>query len=323
MDRIPLVSVFCPTYNHEKYIRQCLEGFVMQQTNFQIEVIVQDDASTDGTSKIVKEFAEKYSFIIPRIHEVNIYSQGKDLNEYFYNNARGKYIAMCEGDDYWTNPLKLQKQVDFLEANEEYGMVYTRAKVFNQKKQTFLKRINGEEYINYEGLLQKNTIPTLTSLFRRDILIGYYKAVGDNLYKWKIGDYPLWLYISKVKNIHFISNVTGTYRLNEESASQTKSHTKKLEYLESIFNVQEYFSLLHCVDKIVYNKITNNYFRRAIYSAIITKNNYLVSKIKSYMKTQKLYFSFIIVILIQLINTDSLINQFCAKILNMLWKRKI
>ena len=128
----PFVSVFCPTYNHEKYIRQCLEGIVMQETSFQIEVIVQDDASTDGTTAIIKEFAKRYAFIIPIIHEVNIYSLGRNLNEYWLKNARGKYMAFCEGDDYWTDPLKLQKQVDFLEANLDYSFCGHSVEIFNQ-----------------------------------------------------------------------------------------------------------------------------------------------------------------------------------------------
>ena len=101
----PLVSIFCPTYNHENYIRQCLDGIVMQKCTFQIEVIVQDDASNDKTALIITEFSDKYNFIIPVFHCENYYSRGKDINEYFFKNAKGKYIAICEGDDYWTRSI--------------------------------------------------------------------------------------------------------------------------------------------------------------------------------------------------------------------------
>jgi len=123
----PLVSVVCLTYNHEAYIRECLDGFVMQQTNFPIEIIVHDDASTDSTVTIVKEYEERYPHLFNNIcRSENWYSQGKDIWGYlFTKKAKGKYITLCEGDDYWTDPLKLQKQVDFLEASSEFGMCYT------------------------------------------------------------------------------------------------------------------------------------------------------------------------------------------------------
>ena len=122
-----MVAISCITYNHEPYIRQCLEGFVMQKTNFKFVAIVHDDASTDGTATIVREYAEKYPDIIKPIYETeNQYSKhdgslGRIMNDAIANTG-AKYIALCEGDDYWTDPCKLQKQVDFLEANEGYSL---------------------------------------------------------------------------------------------------------------------------------------------------------------------------------------------------------
>lgn len=123
-DNCPLVSISCITYNHAPYIRQCLDGFMMQQTNFAFEVLIHDDASTDGTTEIIKEYEEKYPDIIkPLYEEENQWVKGRRGSAVFnFPRATGKYIAMCEGDDYWTDPLKLQKQVDFLEANPEYVM---------------------------------------------------------------------------------------------------------------------------------------------------------------------------------------------------------
>ena len=110
-----LVTVKCTVYNHEPYLRQCLDGFVMQKTNFAFEVLVHDDASTDGSKAIIEEYAERYPNIIKPMYEtVNQYQIGgfyriiQLMNKY----VQGKYIAICEGDDYWIDPLKLQKQVD-------------------------------------------------------------------------------------------------------------------------------------------------------------------------------------------------------------------
>ena len=118
------VSIVCNAFNHEKYIRKALEGFVMQKTTFPFEILVHDDASTDGTAAIIREFEEKYPEIMKPIYETeNLYSK-KDgsLPRLQYGRVQGKYIAVCEGDDYWTDPLKLQKQYDALEAHPEIDM---------------------------------------------------------------------------------------------------------------------------------------------------------------------------------------------------------
>ena len=132
MNSQPLVSICCLTYNHAPFIRQCLDGFLMQITDFPIEILIHDDASTDGTDAIIQEYAEKYpDLFFPLFEKENQFSKGKssvmDI-EYNYTRAKGKYIAYCEGDDYWTDPMKLQRQVDFLEANPEYSVCFHRCR---------------------------------------------------------------------------------------------------------------------------------------------------------------------------------------------------
>lgn len=132
MCRTPLVSVCCITYNHAPFIRKCLDGFLMQEPPTSciglpkhewIEILIHDDCSTDGTTEIIKEYAAKYpDLIFPIYEEINQYSNGKagEIDFYNYKRAKGKYIAYCEGDDYWTEPMKLRWQVDFMDENEEY-----------------------------------------------------------------------------------------------------------------------------------------------------------------------------------------------------------
>ena len=120
MNEKPIVSICCITFNHARYIRACLDGFIMQKTNFSFEVLINDDCSTDGTIDILKEYSERYPNIIkPIFHDENQYSKGirRILATFVYPKVKGKYVALCEGDDYWTDPLKLQKEVDFLESN--------------------------------------------------------------------------------------------------------------------------------------------------------------------------------------------------------------
>lgn len=115
------VSVICNAYNHEAYIRDTLEGFVMQKTNFLFEILVHDDASTDNTADVIREYEEKYPELIKPIYQtVNQYSQGIPISKTFqFPRVRGKYIALCEGDDYWIDPHKLQKQYDAMEKHPE------------------------------------------------------------------------------------------------------------------------------------------------------------------------------------------------------------
>lgn len=113
-----MVSIYCLAYNHEKYIRKTLDGFFNQDVNFRIEIIIHDDSSTDHTADIIREYQKKHSNIIAIFQKENQYSKGKDIvREYIRPHVRGKYVAICEGDDYWTDTLKLQKQINVLENN--------------------------------------------------------------------------------------------------------------------------------------------------------------------------------------------------------------
>ena len=110
--KTPLVSICCLCYNHEKFIRQCIEGFLIQKVNFDIEIIINDDASQDDSVRIITEYQSKYpNLFVCVFQKENQYSKGVNLLSLIFSKARGKYIAYCEGDDYWTDPLKLQKQV--------------------------------------------------------------------------------------------------------------------------------------------------------------------------------------------------------------------
>ena len=186
METLPLVSICCITYNHAPFIRKCLDGFLMQETKFPIEILIHDDASSDGTDGIIREYAEKYPDLIYPIFEfVNQYSRGNQnvIDFYNYRRAKGKYIAYCEGDDYWTDPDKLQKQVDFMELHPDYSVCFHRCKYFDENKGTYHEdscygllsgRAEGIEISLNEFFHQWITQP-LTMVFR----------VADFSYEWQ------------------------------------------------------------------------------------------------------------------------------------------
>ena len=184
MSQDPLLTIRCLVYNHEPFLRQCLDGFVMQQTNFPFEAIVHDDASTDGSAAIIREYAEKYPDIIKPIYETeNQYSKhdgsiGRIMDAAIHPNS--KYIAFCEGDDYWTDPHKLQLQVDFLESHPDYVICSHDYIYYFGDTNEFAEKSNfantpsdneseGEEYVDYslESFFKRFWVRPLTCVYRR------------------------------------------------------------------------------------------------------------------------------------------------------------
>lgn len=277
-----IVSIICLAYNHEQYIRQCIEGFITQKTNFAFEIIIHDDASTDNTAVIIKEYEEKFPHIIKPIYQKeNQYSKGIKIGKtYLYPKVQGKYIAECEGDDYWIDPYKLQKQVDILENNPNYGLCYTSAKVYNQKKECF-SNILSLEYQNFESLLIHNPITTLTVLYRKSFLESYYININPENKGWLMGDYPLWLWIASQSHIYFIKDITAVYRHLENSASHHTNPQKQERFNASIRDVRIFFQKLILPNKDLEDKFNDDFYRRnALFGITHNNRNYCFSNIK-------------------------------------------
>jgi len=222
----PTVTVWCLTYNQKEFIRDALDGFVMQKTSFPFEVIVHDDASTDGTTDIVNDFAHKFPNIIkPMIETENQWQKGglkhiiSIMNE---KHLRGKYIAFCEGDDFWTDPLKLQRQVDFLESHPDYSMCFHSAK---KKYET-----NAMAWIDCENIQDKDydatdvfvnwTIPTASVLCRKEAMDFYANLKHSEL----IQNYDIFIILScamvgKLRGMHEQMSV---YRIQSEGLTYNK-----------------------------------------------------------------------------------------------------
>lgn len=268
MEQSPLVSIVCTTYNQEKYIQQTIDGFISQIVNFPIEIIVHDDASTDSTAEIVRDYEINYPGLFHNIYRTeNWYSQGKDIWGYLFTQVvRGKYIAICEGDDYWIDPYKLQKQVDFLEKNEDFGLIYALAKKYIQSKGTF-SHVIGDEVKDVEELLVRNKIPTLTVLSRTYLLQEYISFRKDK--RWKMEDYPLWLYVASKSKIKFDKVLVAVYRVLENSASHSTSLTQRENFIESVFEIKQFY-----VDYFgwKYNSFEQDYYYELFENAYQFKN---------------------------------------------------
>ncbi len=244
-----IVSVVCLTYNHAPYIRQCLDGFVMQKTNFRYEVIIHDDASTDDTPSIIKEYVQIYpDLFIPILQKENQYSQHVKIGDTFiYPICKGKYIAYCEGDDYWTDPDKLQRQVDFLDAHSEYAAVAENGLVQNS--------VNNTEYpfnpdpshdIELEEAITKRRFPTAGMLCRKETLDGFNETCRYNI------DTLLWCWIISKGRLRYENIISSVYRKGAQGMTvytepyqlAKTAQAWNLEILR-VFNVEKDFMYAH------------------------------------------------------------------------------
>jgi glycosyltransferase involved in cell wall biosynthesis len=230
------------TYNHEKYIRDAIEGVIMQKTKFAVELIIGEDHSSDQTRKICQEYAEKYSdriFILAERQNLGT------LRNFIrcLGECRGKFIAICEGDDYWTDELKLAKQIDFMERNPGYAMVHTNKNVLLDNK-IYPGGISSNSSGNsFEDLLCSNSICTLTVLARAGIFKESIKKILDKAEKLisVAPDYSFWLEISLRYKIGFIEEVTGVYRFLHESMVHTSNRSKAYNFEKSIIRIKEFY----------------------------------------------------------------------------------
>lgn len=215
MEKEMMVSITCEAYNHEKYIADALESFLMQKTDFSFEILIHDDASTDRTAEIIKEYERKYPDIIKPIYQVeNQYSKGVSVELINSSRASGKYTAMCEGDDYWTDPLKLQKQVDYMEAHPECSMcVHGAYKVSSSRKKVVAKvRPSAESRIfTIEELIEGggDFVATNSIMIARE-KVGEMPAFYLNAV---VGDYPLVIYAALKGNVYYIDEIMSAYRI--------------------------------------------------------------------------------------------------------------
>jgi glycosyltransferase involved in cell wall biosynthesis len=210
----PLVSVMCLAYNHEKYIEDALNGFLIQETDFPFEVLIHDDASTDRTADIIREFEAAYPNIIKPVYQSeNQWSKDKKvIREAQYGRVKGKYLAYCEGDDYWTDRNKLQQQIDTLEKNPQYSMCFHNALILWEgkpnKKRIFCLHKNS--VYNTVDLIEKGWfIPTQSIVHRKDYF--EHKEWMDYVLG---GDYALQLLLSTKGDIVYLDEIMSVYRKN-------------------------------------------------------------------------------------------------------------
>lgn len=279
----PLVSVLMITYNHEQYIRDAIEGVLLQKTTFPIELVIGEDCSTDKTRSICIEYQKKYPDIIRLIlNEKNLGAHLNLIN--VLSSCNGKYIALCEGDDYWTNPNKLQIQIDFLENNPDYvGCCHNVYKV--DKNKNIINKVlpfNTNQDLTLNNLALQNTIPTLSLVFKNDTnLITYLNKFKNPI----VSDYIINLYLAKNGKIKYLNQIMGNYRFHESGVvSSCTYHVHK-----KLFHLTAWVDLINSLKK-DFPEVKNEFNKQIFY---YNENIFILSIIihsKKNIKKLSVYF---------------------------------
>lgn len=252
-----MVSIRCCAFNQAELIGKCLDGFVKQKTNFRFEAVVHDDASTDGTAAVIARYAERYPDIIKPIYEAeNQYSKHDgSLSRIMDAATHGKYVAYCEGDDCWTDPLKLQKQVDWLESHPDCVLVHTdmdvvdtttdkcySAKWRRQKNFNLIQRDWGNRLLPL--LMQgRYSATTLTVCARVDkIRECQEEGLLQSDKKLLMGDTTLWMALSTKGSFHLIPDVCACYHAVSESATHSRNYSNVITFYLSCFDMIDLFA---------------------------------------------------------------------------------
>lgn len=216
------VSIICTTYNHERFVAQALDGFVNQKTSFNFEVIVHDDASMDDTPDIILAYEKRYpGLIAPILQSENLYSRGLSPAAYTYPKARGEYIALCEGDDWWIDPLKLEKQIGYMESNPGCTFCFSNARLYDEGAGRFAsdmlpgteqdqRVLESGDYLDVSDMIKMSFIPTATFVFRKADYLRL-PAFPQEAFR---GDRFLQLVLTSFGYAHYLDEVVSVYRVN-------------------------------------------------------------------------------------------------------------
>ena len=305
-----MVSVSCLVYNHAKYLRKCLDGFVMQKTNFKFEVLIHDDASTDGSQDIIREYEEKYPDIIKPIYQTeNQYSKHISIGKtYQYPRLKGKYIAFCEGDDYWCDDHKLQKQFDIMEMNPDCSICVHRVQdvsecgellnKFRPSDEPILNKFDLNEYLEFISNGKFHPFQTSSYFIRREVSEKINIEAPEYAKISKVGDVVVILTSLTMGKMYYFSDVLSNYRkfsvgswsaILKKSNDNIADNEKNLIDVLELFNEYTNFEHYDMLNDIILSKKINVYILTEQYKLLFEKSNRKLLKKLSY-KERLFYF---------------------------------
>lgn len=230
-----LVTIICLAHNQKDYISDAIDGFLMQKTSFPVEIIIHDDCSTDGTADILRSYEAKHSNKLHCIYQThNHYAESiQTWDDFLFSKAKGKYIAVSDGDDYWTDPYKLQKQVDILEADPTLMACVTGCSVVDKDKnmvQEQMSVVPGNKSGRYsirEFLLESHGWPVTTVVYRntnREAVLQRNIKMENDMF----GDWTMWVALLCDGDYYFLNEITAAYRINPTSQTHTDVDKRRM-----------------------------------------------------------------------------------------------
>ncbi len=261
MTTTPMVSIVCTSYNHGDYLAEAIESFLMQKTDFEVEILIYDDASTDHSPRVIKQYENQYPTLIKPIYQNhNQYSKGVRVELFNHNRAAGKYIAVCEGDDYWTDPYKLQKQVDYMEAHPACSMtVHAADRVLADKKKILstVRPEHGNTVLSVERVIEGggDLVATNTMVYSKEKV----QTLAPFYLNAVVGDYPLIILAALRGTVDYLDENMSAYRVG------VKSSWTERELATSTKRINHYHDMERMFDEI--NEYTNYRYDNALTKA--------------------------------------------------------
>lgn len=296
MNDIPVASIICLTYNHKDYIGQCLDGILSQETDYQYEIIVFDDASTDGTSDIIRDYCSRYNNIVPLIQTENQYSKGLGFvgMEIGLAQSRGRYVAICDGDDFWVDSNKLQVEIDFLEGNPQYGFVFTDFSIVDNKNELKESDVfkNNPGYLEYSFVQQLKSpgyYAPMTWCFRKECIEGLFVPIGSCDFS-----YAVWLHYLSLGNVGYIDQNTARYRFMGGTTSHPSSKQQMYSRQAQLFKEQLMYADHYKVDDEVRNWICSKRYLELLPKAIEYHDDAFCREAKSYFEARGIVYDAIV-----------------------------
>ena len=268
MDKDIIVTVLIVTYNHEEYIEDAIRGVLNQKTEYRYEILIHDDASTDGTRSIIERYQKKYSGIIKtNFHLENLFDKGMSATAIDYEKIAGKYIALCDGDDYWTDAEKLQKQIEFLEDHPEYSMCIHNAEKFNcktgEKKllNTFPKSGTYDQKSQILAGIGTNFPASASYVMRRDLLT----KIPAFFLKPRALDYSLRQYLASKGKVYYFEDVMSVYRVMTRNSYMKETTENREFYNDYTIEMLKFFEEFNIYtdgkyQDIIQNKLNSDYY---------------------------------------------------------------
>lgn len=269
---VPLVSILCITYNHEKYIEECLEGFLMQETTFPVEIIVHDDASTDNTPRILRECSANHPSLFRLIlQQENKLSQNIRPTPIAIAEAKGRYVAFCDGDDYWFDPLKLEQQVKKLEEMPEANLCFHRVRIeavdgkilqFDELPEFALKPV-----YTIDDIMRGNFLPTSSVLAKRETVA----STPDWFQYIVMNDWPRWILACENGPAITLDKIMGVYRTHNSGLWMSLDSISKFMADLDFFHLIEMFGPLQA-------RVIAKHERRIRLSKLLNENTVLINE---------------------------------------------